>query len=147
MIDQDVGWLQVTVQNSIPVSMLDRLGDAPYILRRSPAGERLTRHELREVPSFHILHRKIVLVMDHADFMNGYDVRMPQSCCRRSFRAKPLYSLRIRNGPVGKDLQRHDPVEAYLPGFVNHSHAATADLLQNFVIAELARNKIQGCGG
>src|SRR5206468_12196868 len=45
-------------------------------------------------------------------------------------------------------LQRDDPLERRLPGFVNDTHSATSNLFQQFVIAEVAKPAADvGCPG
>jgi hypothetical protein len=53
-------------------------------------------------------------------------------------------ALHVRRGSElsGEDhLQGHRPVQANLPGAIDHAHAAAGDLLQQFVIAEVMQDR------
>ena len=70
------------------------------------------------------------------NFINGADVRMVQ--CRGSFRfaLKAGEGLRVSRNVVGQKLERYEAVEFHILGLVNHTHAATAQLLDDAVVRD-----------
>ena len=100
--------------------------------------------------TFDEVHREIMLAVMHADFVNGHDVRVLQA--RRGGRLNPkaFDIVRVRCGAEWQELDCHGAVQADLAGFVDHPHAAPADLLQQFVVAEADRADLGpalGCDG
>ena len=71
-----------------------------------------------------------------ADFMDGDDVLMLKIGRRLGFGMKPLNIF--FGGQLSKQdhFQGDGSVERHLPGSEDHTHAATANLLQQFVVAE-----------
>ena len=95
---------------------------------------------------FHIIHREVLLAFVFANFVNRHDVGMLQSGRRLGFGAEALHVCGAGQ-LAGKDhFDGNGAVEADLPGFINHAHAAAGDLLQQFVIAEIAKRRIADCG-
>jgi hypothetical protein len=64
------------------------------------------------------------------------DVPMLESRHRLGLRAKSRNGCVARQHSVQNHLQRHNAIEACVPRLVNDAHAATSDLLQQFVITE-----------
>ncbi len=85
------------------------------------------------------LHRVIgdVAILPHV--INGDDVGVVQSRRSACLAAKPLERAGASPG-AEHDLQRHVAAQRELLGLVDDSHAAAADLTQNPVVANLARN-------
>src|SRR5438445_13085695 len=48
--------------------------------------------------------------------------------------------------PGENHLERHWPIEAHLPGPIDHAHAAARDFLKKFVIAEITDARISDFG-
>src|SRR5947208_2996666 len=51
-----------------------------------------------------------------------------------------------RQLPGENHLERHWPIEAHLPGPIDHAHAAARDFLKKFVIAEITDARIPDFG-
>ncbi len=79
-----------------------------------------------------------MLAFVFADFVDGHDVRMVEVGGGLGFGMKTLHIGRRSQLARQDHLQGHDAVQADLPSFVHHAHAATGDFLQQFVIAEIA---------
>lgn len=73
--------------------------------------------------------------------------RMIELCRRLSFRLKPFQFLLARKLPRQDHLQRYQPVQLRLPSRVNHTHAATSDLTEQFVLAEVLNTFAVGRSG
>jgi hypothetical protein len=135
------------VQDAPGVREVDRFGDGLDIARRAPCRQRLISHELREVRPIDEIHREIMLALVNADFVNGHDVRMPQTRRRRGFDAKPMDEFFARILAKQQQLDRHNSVEAGLSRFVDNAHAAARDFLQQLVITEMADVRIEDARG
>ena len=79
-----------------------------------------------EAAAFHILQRKIRDSVGLTDLVYLYDVGMLQARHRLRFGAKARQQLRAGMGPGQDHLQRHQPLEAMLPCFVNDAHSPPA---------------------
>ncbi len=73
-----------------------------------------------------------------AHFVDADNVRMLQTRGGDRLRAEPLHELRRRVRSQTQHLDRHNPVQAPLPRFEDHAHAAFTDFLQQLIVAELS---------
>jgi hypothetical protein len=133
-VQQDVGRLEVAVQDAALVRVVDRpghQGEQPGagagvgLEVGQPAGQAAALQQR---------HAEVEVVPVPADLVDGHDVRVVQGGDRLRLLAE---ALDVRLGvPVGEPehLQRHEPVRALLPGLVDHPHPALGDLLQQLVI-------------
>ena len=80
-----------------------------------------------------------MLALAEPDFVDGDDVGMLQRGRGDRLGAEPLHRFRRRVRPEQQQLEGDDPIEALLAGLVDHAHAAVPDLLQQLVVAEIAR--------
>jgi hypothetical protein len=93
---------------------------------------------LVEAAALDQLHGEEVLPFVLADLVDGHDVEMVQAGRILRLAAKAL-DLGEGGQLARQDhLERHGPLEASLPGFVDDPHAAAGDFLHQFVIAEEA---------
>ena len=83
-VNQDVGRLEVAVQNAVLVGVVDRLGNGLEISGRAawPAAVRCPTNCARFCPSTKSIDEVMLALVD-ADFVDGDDVRMLQSRRRR----------------------------------------------------------------
>ncbi len=72
-----------------------------------------------------------------AHLVDGHDVRMVEVGRRLRLALEALHVQRRRQLAGQDHLQRHDAVEAHLPGLEDHAHAAAGDLLEDLVVAEV----------
>jgi hypothetical protein len=70
------------------------------------------------------------------DFMDGHNVRMMQAARGDGFHAEAPDHRLARHGTEEQHLDRHNPIETFLPSLIDNSHPALGDLLQKFVIAK-----------
>jgi hypothetical protein len=63
--------------------------------------------------------------------------RRSSPCFAGQSRARPG----VRHQVSGQELQRHQPIEGFVPGLVDHTHPATADRLDNRVAAHGSSGK------
>ena len=88
--------------------------------------------------AFDVIHREVVSTVVLAYLVDGNDVGMLEVGCRLGLVAKPLDVGLTGQFPRKDHLQGDNPVEAYLPSPVDDAHAATNDLFDNLVVAEIS---------
>ena len=62
-----------------------------------------------------------------AEIMHHDDMRMAKHGHRLRFPVKPFGEGGVMSDLGREDLQGHEPIEPFLPGFVDHAHATAAD--------------------
>ncbi len=90
--------------------------------------------ELLEGLSFQQLHGDKVAAIGLPDLIDSADIRMIQGRGGPGFTLKTLQRRSVLFQFAGQKLQRNVPAQIDVFGFVHHSHAATAQLLQNAVV-------------
>ena len=71
-----------------------------------------------------------------ADKIDGYDVRVRQAGDGRRFDVKAPHEVAVAGQLRGKDLDGHRPLERFIIGPIDVTHAAAADLLDNPIVAQ-----------
>jgi hypothetical protein len=99
-VNQDVGRLQVAMQDAAFVGVMHRFGDGFQVVGSAPGGQRLAAHQPRQALALDPIHHEEVLPLVDADFVNGDDVRMVQTRRRNRFRMEPFDQFRLAPGPV-----------------------------------------------
>ena len=117
-----------------------RLGQTFRNLRRDfnrlSHRQRAADKQLAQRLPLHQLHRDKGAAIGLVNLVNRTDIRMVQRGGRACLEAKTLKRLRVVCEFFGKKLQRNMAAELQVFGFVNHAHAATADLAENAVMAD-----------
>src|SRR5262245_7972189 len=80
-----------------------------------------------------------------ADVVNRADVGMVQGGGHARLTAKPLENLRVANDRVRKELQRHRSGESRVLGFIDDTHAAGAELLEDAIVGDSSVDHRSGC--
>src|SRR5438445_9548644 len=96
------------------VREVDRFGGALEVSGGLPGWQRTFGEELRERESFDKIHRKEMLPLDKADFVNGDNIRMLQAGRSGRLGAKTLDEILCREPASQKHFHRDDPLQAYL---------------------------------
>ena len=78
------------------------------------------------------------------NFVDGTDVRMIQCRCSLGFALKAVESLRVFGYVVGQELEGNKAAELEVFSFVNHTHPATAKLLDNAVMRDGLADHVVG---
>ncbi len=105
-------------------------------LNRLSHWQRARGKQLAQGPPLHQLHCDKGAAIGFVNLVNRTDIRMVQRGGRACLAAKTLKRLRVFGEFFGKELQRNVAAELQIFGFVNHAHAAAADLTQNTVMAD-----------
>src|SRR5258706_11944176 len=86
--------------------------------------------------TFQKLHGNERLLAVFADFINGANIRMIESRRRTGFPAKTLQWLRVVRQFIGQEFQGHETAKLGVFSFVNNTHAATTELLDDAVVRD-----------
>src|ERR1700722_286340 len=82
------------------------------------------------------LHGDEGLLAVAADFINGADVGMVESGGGAGFTAETLEGLRVAGKLVGQEFESDEAAEFSVLGFVDHAHAAAAELFHDAVVGD-----------
>ena len=82
-----------------------------------------------------------------ANGIHGHDVLMPQIGGGSRLVSKSLQSSMIECRREWQDLQGNPTIQRNLLGFVNGSHSATTDLLQQAKVTQLPTDHFRRCRG
>src|SRR5215475_4572806 len=86
--------------------------------------------------SFKKFHRNKRTPIKIADFVDGADVGMVQSRSSAGFTAESLKGLGVSRQLIRKKLEGNIAAKFCIFNFVNHTHAATAKLVDNAVVRD-----------
>ncbi len=131
--EQDVGRLQIPVDDTALVGAMDRAGQKG----RSPGGVpgrlRTAVETLGQAVAGHELHREEGSALPGADLvdLDNVGVLEPGDQAGFGFEAGQRPGRRVR--PVAQHLQGHDALEGEVAGLVDDAHASAAQLTQHFV--------------
>src|SRR6185295_1497102 len=93
-VHQDVGGLEIAVQDALPMRVVDGFRNELDVTRRFRGRQRAVPHESGEVLSLDVIHREIMLTLMDAYVVNGDDVRVLEKGGSRNLASKPLNDLR-----------------------------------------------------
>ena len=138
VIDQDVGRLQVAMQDAPHMGMVHSLGRLGQKRCRGPGIVLEGRELLGEVSPLDELHAEVLLTLMVANFINRHDPRVIQQCDGLGLVLESP-QLRVVSQHAGPDhLEGDRPVEADLAGLVDHAHAAAAQFPVDLIVADIA---------
>ncbi len=140
--DQHVAGLDVAVDDSHFVGVLERLRDLPHDFDR-PLERHIPplRDQLGDVGSLDVFQGDVRKPVGILGFEHGDDVLMPESGGGLGFGLKPFYENGVLRFIERQDLQGAQPSQRRIERQVDRAHAPGADLLLDFVLADfLDRN-------
>ena len=136
---QDVGGLQVAVQDAALVSVMDGAGHGRHQPR---GGTRVVGVALDlggQVAAVDEFHAEVVVAVVLADLVDRHDMRMIEVRGRFGLAGgSARRSPGVANRPAPTILTRQHAVQAHLPGLVDDPHSALREDLDQLVIAEIA---------
>ena len=137
VVEQDVGWLQVTVNDAPLVSVMDgsrRLGDE---LGRLTGGRPTVGRALGQAAARDVFHAEKGLPLMFAYFVDRHNAWMVEAGGRFRFLSEAPHIFQGRE-PAGQNhLQRDEAVEWDVSSLVHDAHAASAQLFQDLVAGNL----------
>src|SRR3990172_4461158 len=131
---EDVGRLDVTVEDARGVSGIERVGGLDRNLDDPTGVQRPLVDELLEGLPLHELHHDEGAAVVLSDVVDGADVRVVECGCGTGFPLKPVQGFRITPQLVGQNLEGHVPPQAGVLRFVHDAHAAAAELLHDAIV-------------
>ncbi len=137
-VDQDVGRLEVAVENAPHVGVMYRLGHLGEQGGRGRWVIFVGRQPLGQAAAADELHGEVFLSVILTDLVDRYDTGMVQQCDRLGLVLEPA-ELIVAGENAGPDhLEGDGSVEADLAGLVHDPHAAAAQDFSDLVVAEVA---------
>ncbi len=146
LVNQNVGRLQVAMQNPSRMGMRDGPADWQEELRGLARGERPLGDPAGQGRAMHELHAEVRLTFMVADFVDRHNVRMLKAGRRFGFSAESGQFGRRGELPTQNHFHGDGPIQADLPGFKHDSHAAAPQLATQFIIAD-PRGALRGAIG
>ncbi len=136
------------MKNTLRMCVLNRFGHLPDPLDSMTDRNRSFPATPGQVLTLNIVHGEELLVVEFSEFVNGYDVGVPQSGDDLCFRSES-FDKGTRGEGAGQDhFERDQPVETDLACFVDDAHASTSDDAEQLVIADPASPQhATGSGG
>ena len=134
--DEDVGGLDVAVDDAFGVSGVERVGDVDGDFEKAIEREQAGAEEGFEIRAFEILHDDVGEAVLRADFVDGADVGMVERRGGAGFAAETLEGLRIVGGFGRKKFQRDEAAELDVFGFVDDTHASATNAFENAVTGQ-----------
>ena len=145
--NEDVCWLNVTMDDARGVSGIERVGDLDtqredvFGFQRTAGDTMFQRHPVQE------LHGDEGLTVRITDVVDGADVGMVQGRSRSRFALKSGNGLGMASNFRRQELERREPVQSDIFGLIDDTHAAAAELVDDVVMGEgLADKGIVGLG-
>ena len=138
--DEQVGRLDVAMDDGGAVRGVERIGDLDAEVEQVVERQRAARDALLERLALEQLHHHEVLALLFADVVKDADVRVTQARDDAGFAEEALERLGDAAGFGGQELERDVAAEAGVFGFVDFSHAPAAELREEFVVGDGARN-------
>jgi hypothetical protein len=137
VIDQDVGRLEVAVEDAALMRVVHRLGGLGHQPCRGARVGGVVGQPLLEARPADELHGEVAPPVVLADLEDRHDVRVVQQRDRLGLVLEPSQFV-IAGQDVGPEhLEGDGPIEADLAGAVDDPHAAAAHLLDQLVVAEV----------
>jgi hypothetical protein len=120
--DENVGGLDVVMDDAFGVSGVERVGDLNAEIQRLIERERLALNGVLESLAFEVFHDDERMAALFADFVDGTDIGMIQRGSSLGFVLEALKSLRILCDAVGKKFQGNEAAELDIFGLVDDTH-------------------------
>ena len=132
----DVGGLQIAVQKPAGVRFLERLGDLSGQAQGLRQRQSASREPAIQRVAGDVLHHQEERGRVFADFEDLADVRMIDCGHGHRFVAQALPRLGIGGGVGREQFDRDPPIEAWVVGAIDLTHASRADGRENLIAAE-----------
>ncbi len=137
-VDQNVRWLQIPVQNSPHVRMVNSLGRLGQESRCRPEIGLERRELLGEVAPIDQFHTEELLTVVLTHFVDGHNARVIEQGNGLSLVLESAQLGLVGQRPGLDHLHSHGTIQRHLPRLVDNAHAAATQLFLKLVIAEIA---------
>ena len=136
LAEHDVGGLQIAVRDAFLVRGRHGIGNGNRDRQQSIERQPAAGHRVGQRPSFDQLLRQEELAVGLLHGMDGDDAGVVKGGDGLRLAFESLAPFRVGRGQGGQELQRDEPVQTRIAGFVHFAHAACADGRDDFVDAE-----------
>ena len=138
--EKDIRGLDVAVHDSLRVRGIETVGDLNANLQQLRYFDGLSFDAMLESFALEQFHGDKGTAFELSDVVDSADVGMIERGGSASFAAKSLDGLGVVRNIIGKEFQRYIAAQARVFGFVNHSHASTAQFFEDAVVRDGAAN-------
>ena len=138
LAEHHVSGLDVAVNNSALVGVVESATGLDGV--RQLQGKRQigpAADQLFQAFTLHQFHRYVGRACFFTHVINRNDIGMLQASRGLGFAVESLQHIGIFGHALGDGLERYQPIDNGVAGAINDSHRATAQLLDQFVFAEL----------
>ena len=142
LVEKHVGRLQVAMNDAARMGIGDGLGRCPSQLGGFAWRQRSVADAIRQAGPVDVAHRKKVLPMSLANFVDRHDAGVVEIGRRLGLQAKPFDVLFAGQHAREDHLERDDSVEIGLPCPKYDPHAAAGNFIQQLVVAEGSRQAV-----
>ncbi len=132
--DEDVRGLDVAMHDSSRMSGVECVRDFDGERQEDCFLQGTTGDAVRQGHAVQKLHGDEGMAVLFANVVDGADIGMVQGGSGLGFALKTSESVGIAGNVFGQELESNEAVKAGVFGFVNHAHAATAELLDDAVV-------------
>ena len=132
----DIVWLDIPVDHTLGMGMLQCLGDLGAEMQRfPPAHGTPLLHVLLEGQPVNELHHDVIGIPGVIHIVDCHDIRMGEHGDGLALRMEPSAEVLVPVQLLLEDLHRHITIETMVHGTIDHGHSAPADLLQDLIPA------------
>jgi hypothetical protein len=132
-LKNDVGRLQIAVDNSFLVSRVERIGDLTGNRYCLAHGQRACSETLRQRATLDELEDESMNFFTLLEPVDGADVRMIQRRQNPCLALEPRATIGVRREDLGQNLDRHVAPQRRIARTVDVTHPACAEEHANFV--------------
>ena len=137
-VHHDVAWFDVAVNDAALVGVVEGAARLGGVDELQGNGNRLALgDDLLEVYALDQLHGNVGGAGFRAHIVNGYDIGVLKAAGGLRFTIKALEQVLVALACCGDGLERNEPIDDGVTGPIDETHGAVAQLIDNFVFAEL----------
>ncbi len=142
--DKNIGGLDVAVDDVFLMGSVERIGDFDAERDKHFKGDRAMRDQLFERGALQELHRDEGLAVFFADVVDGADVGVIERRGGLSFALESGKSARVIAHILGQEFQRNIATESTIFGFINDSHATSAEFVEHAIVRKGLADELVG---
>lgn len=135
-IEQQILGLDVTVDDSTVVGILERLADRGHHGEGFLGRESVRLERLSQIDSLHEFHDEVEELFRLAEVMHRDDVGMTESGERLRLAGEAVGETGLGFAVGSKELERDDAVEQSLAGAIDDPHSTDTDQFENFELGK-----------